>query len=87
MVFIAIASGLDRALPYGVFLAILLGGFLLGEASPQRMLALFSGVIILLLATGMAAITRKRWTSALTWVVIPWAVVVLLGMGWAAIFG
>jgi len=61
--FIAAASGLDQALPYGLFLAILLGGFFLGEASPQRMLALFSGVIIVLLATGMlTAGETAKWT-------------------------
>lgn len=42
-----------NALRYGVFLAVLLVAFFLGESSPQRMLAIFSGVIILLLATGM----------------------------------
>lgn len=42
-----------NVLHYGVFLLVLLVAFLLGEASPQRMLALFCGVIIVLLATGM----------------------------------
>jgi MFS transporter, FHS family, L-fucose permease len=44
---------LSNALRYGVFLAILLGAFLLGESSPHRMLALFSGMIIILLITGI----------------------------------
>jgi hypothetical protein len=32
-------------------------------------------------------VTRKPFKSALTGVLIPWAVVVLIGMAWAAIFG
>ncbi|HXN47445.1 MAG TPA: Yip1 family protein [Bryobacteraceae bacterium] len=43
--------------------------------------------VLLLLAAGMAAVTRKPFKSALTGVLIPWAVVVLIGMAWAAIFG
>ena len=38
---------------YGIFLVVLLVAFFLGEASANRMLALFSGVIITLLVTGM----------------------------------
>jgi FHS family L-fucose permease-like MFS transporter len=38
---------------YGLLLLILLVVFFLGEASPHRMLALFSAVIIVLLTTGM----------------------------------
>jgi MFS transporter, FHS family, L-fucose permease len=38
---------------YGILLAVLLVAFFLGEASPHRMLALFSGLIIALLATGI----------------------------------
>lgn len=70
-----------------------LGFYVDPHSVPAWLHSLFTSInvftfwVILLLATGMAAITRKRWTSALTWVVIPWAVVVLLGMGWAAIFG
>jgi FHS family L-fucose permease-like MFS transporter len=52
-VVIIIASGLSNALHYGVFLAILPVMFFLGAAGPQRMLALFSVVIIGLLATSM----------------------------------
>ena len=60
---IVILSGVADALHYGVFLAALLGAFFLGEASPQRMLTLFSGVIILLLATGMlTAGETAKWT-------------------------
>ena len=44
---------LANATHYGVLLVILLIAFFLGEASPQRMLALFCGVIIVLLITGM----------------------------------
>jgi len=42
---------------------------------------------ILLLATGMAAVTKKRWSSALTGVLIPWGVFVILRVGAAAISG
>jgi MFS transporter, FHS family, L-fucose permease len=53
--FIVITSlaGLDKAYHYGFFMAILLIAFFLGESNPQRMLAIFSGVIILLLIAGM----------------------------------
>jgi MFS transporter, FHS family, L-fucose permease len=40
---------------YGVLLVILLAAFFLGESSPQRMLAVFSAVIIVLLLTGINA--------------------------------
>lgn len=40
---------------YGILLAVLLVAFFLGAASPQRMLALFSGLIILLLLTGISS--------------------------------
>jgi FHS family L-fucose permease-like MFS transporter len=44
---------LANALRYGTFLLVLLVAFLLGESSPHRMLAIFSSVIIGLLATGI----------------------------------
>lgn len=47
----------------------------------------FSFWIILLLATGMAAVTRKRWSTALTGVLIPWGVYVVLKVALAAVFG
>jgi FHS family L-fucose permease-like MFS transporter len=50
---IATLSGFDVAMHYGVPLAVLLVAFFLGESSPQRMLALFSSLIIILLTTGM----------------------------------
>ncbi len=60
---VAIVSGLPEARHYGVFLLILPVMFLLGAASPQRMLALFSGVNIALLATGMlTAGAAAQWT-------------------------
>ncbi len=40
-------------MPYGICLILLLIAFFLGEASPQRMIALFSGIIIALLITGV----------------------------------
>jgi FHS family L-fucose permease-like MFS transporter len=48
-----ILSGKMDALHYGVMLAIMLGAFIAGAASAQRMLAMFSCVIIGLLLTGM----------------------------------
>ncbi|MEI7728060.1 MAG: sugar MFS transporter [Verrucomicrobiota bacterium] len=62
--FIILASaGTANALPYGIFLAILLVAFFLGEASAHRMLALFSGVIIILLACAMASTGETaKWT-------------------------
>jgi FHS family L-fucose permease-like MFS transporter len=60
---ILILSGADHALHYGLFLLILVGAFFLGEASAHRMLALFSGVIIVLLATGMLTTgVTAQWT-------------------------
>jgi FHS family L-fucose permease-like MFS transporter len=62
-VVIIIASGLPNALRYGVFLAILPVMFFLGAAGPQRMLALFSVVIIGLLAASMLTSgATAQWT-------------------------
>ncbi len=46
---------LSNALHYGVFLAVLLAAFWLGESSPHRMLAIFSAVIIGLMITGIVS--------------------------------
>ena len=46
-------SDFGHARHYGIFLAVLIVAFFIGEASPQRMLALFSGLIIILLTTGI----------------------------------
>jgi FHS family L-fucose permease-like MFS transporter len=60
---ILILSGMSEAFHYGLFLLILLGVFVLGEASPHRMLALFSAIIIALLATGMTTAGQTaQWT-------------------------
>ena len=48
-----VLSGQANALHYGVMLAIMLVAFFLGASSPQRMLALFSFIILALLLTGM----------------------------------
>jgi FHS family L-fucose permease-like MFS transporter len=48
--------GLANVWPYGVLLAILLTAFFLGEASPHRMLALFSVMIIILLGFGILTV-------------------------------
>jgi len=62
-VVIIITSGLSNALHYGVFLAILPVMFFLGAAGPQRMLALFSVVIIGLLAASMLTSgATAQWT-------------------------
>jgi len=50
---IALTGGVSNALHYGLPLAVLLVAFFLGEASANRMLALFSALIIGLLLTGM----------------------------------
>ena len=48
-----VLAGRANALHYGVMLLLMLVAFFLGAASPQRMLALFSFIIIALLLTGM----------------------------------
>jgi MFS transporter, FHS family, L-fucose permease len=52
-VVVGLISNWHNAAHYGIFLTVLLIAFFLGEASPNRMLALFGAIIILLLATGM----------------------------------
>jgi FHS family L-fucose permease-like MFS transporter len=48
--------------PYGLLLLALTAAFFLGKASAPRMLALFSGIIILLLATGvLSAGETAKW--------------------------
>ena len=47
----------------------------------------FSLWTILLLATGMSAVSRKSWKTSLMGVVLPWAVFVVLKVGLAAIRG
>ncbi|HOW67645.1 MAG TPA: sugar MFS transporter [Candidatus Paceibacterota bacterium] len=62
-VVIGLISGWDHALHFGGALAVLLLAFYLGEASPQRMLALFSAVIIALLLTSMLTSGEiAKWT-------------------------
>jgi FHS family L-fucose permease-like MFS transporter len=57
-----ILSGQANALHYGVMLAIMLVAFFFGAGSPQRMLALFSFIIIGLLLTGMLTIgAAAQW--------------------------
>ncbi|OGV67708.1 MAG: hypothetical protein A2283_15715 [Lentisphaerae bacterium RIFOXYA12_FULL_48_11] len=50
---VSIVTPWADALPYGILLVGLLVAFFLGEASANRMLALFGVLIIALLATGM----------------------------------
>lgn len=50
---IASVTDLERAGSYGVFLLVLLVAFFLGSATPQRMLVIFSGLILFLLLVGM----------------------------------
>lgn len=59
---IAYLAGMAEARSYGVMLAVLLAAFFLGEASPQRMLAIFGSIIIVLLVTGMmSAGDTAKW--------------------------
>ena len=61
-VFIGLVADWNTAQHYGVLLAILLVAFLVGGASPQRMLALFGGLIITLLLTGiLTAGETAKW--------------------------
>jgi len=70
-----------------------LGFYIDPHSVPAWLHSLFTSIdvfaiwVILLLATGMAAVTRKKWSSALNGVLIPWLVVVVIGMVWATIFG
>jgi FHS family L-fucose permease-like MFS transporter len=52
---ILLTSGFATASHYGVFLLLLLVAFFAGSASPQRMLAVFGAVIIVLLGIGTLA--------------------------------
>lgn len=63
------------------------------HAAPAWLVSLGSSIdvfsiwVILLLATGMAAVSRKSWKSSLLAVVAPWAVYVIGKVLWAAIQG
>jgi len=60
---IGILSGWTYAMHYGVFLVILVGAFFIGAASAHRMLALFAGIIMTLLAVGMFSSGElAKWT-------------------------
>jgi hypothetical protein len=48
---------------------------------------LFSFWTILLLATGMAVVTRKSWGTALGGILLPWAIYLVCKVGWSAMFG
>jgi len=61
-VFVGLVADFATALHYGALLAILLVAFFVGEASPQRMLALFGGLIITLLLTGILTVgDTAKW--------------------------
>jgi chromate transport protein ChrA len=47
----------------------------------------FSFWMILMLATGMAVVSKKSWVTSLFAVLAPWALIVVLKVGWTAIFG
>lgn len=47
----------------------------------------FSIWTILLIATGMSVATRKPWKTSLMGVAAPWALIVLIKVGWAAFRG
>jgi len=70
------------------------GAFLDPLTTPKWLLSLgtsldvFSLWILVLLATGFAAATRKTsWSTCLACVMGPWGCYVLLKMGWTSIFG
>jgi hypothetical protein len=70
------------------------GAFLDPLTTPKWLLSLgtsldvFTFWILVLLATGFAAATRKiSWSTCLACVVGPWGILVLVKMCWAAIFG
>ena len=74
-------------------LASNLGAFLDPNAVPAWLVSLGSSLDVfvfwslLLLATGLAAAARKlSWSKALTWVVAPWAVWLVVKVGWAWIW-
>jgi FHS family L-fucose permease-like MFS transporter len=58
---VAVLSDMHNAICYGLPLLLLLVMFFIGESSPHRMLALFSGVIIALLAAGI--LTEGQWAQ------------------------
>jgi FHS family L-fucose permease-like MFS transporter len=72
-------ADLATAARYGAFLGLLLGAFFLGGSSPQRMLALFSAVIVVLLAVGMGAAGE-----AAKWAVV--AVGLFCSVMWSNVF-
>lgn len=56
-------AGRTNAVPYGVFLGLLLAAFYVGGSSPHRMLTVFGLVIIGMLASGMvAAGEAAKWS-------------------------
>jgi len=46
---------------------------------------LFSLWLVFLLATGFAVVSRKKTSAAIWGVVVPWAVIVLVKVGWSAL--
>jgi hypothetical protein len=68
-------------------------GFYLPEGTSKWLVSLASSIdlfsiwVILLIATGMSVLARKPWGTALGGVLMPWAVYVILKVGWAALFG
>jgi hypothetical protein len=70
-----------------------LGFYLDPQSSPAWLVSLgnsidvFSIWILLLLATGMSVASRRSWKTSLAGVVAPWALYVVLKVGWAAIRG
>ncbi len=70
-----------------------LGFYLDPHTSPAWLVSLGSSIdvfsiwVILLLATGMAAVSRKSWKSSLAGVAAPWVLYVAVKVLWAAIRG
>jgi hypothetical protein len=73
-------------------LAANLGAFLDKATTAKPLLALAGHIdlvsiwVVFLLATGFAVAIKKPTGSAMWGVVVPWLVIVLLSVGWAAIF-
>ena len=68
-------------------------GFYLPEGTRAWIVSLASSLdiftlwTIVLLATGMAVVARRSWGSALGAILLPWALYVVVKVGWAALFG
>lgn len=87
MVFLQAPQDFDLKNPVGVNI-----GYYMGHDTSAWLRSLLSSIdffslwSILLLATGMSIVARKSWGSALTAVLVPWALYVVIKTAGAAIF-